>query len=118
MNFKQFDVLLVNFSPTVGHEQKGLRPCIVLETNGFSGQGSVSLVCPLTTQLKKVFSFETVIKPGSENGLSKKCKLLIRQLRVIDKKRISKKLGQLEKRYHRDILVSLAILFDFNQDFA
>ena len=117
MNFKQFDVLVVNFSPTVGSEQKGLRPCIVLETNGFAGHGSVTVVCPLTTQLKKVFSFEAVIKPSKQNGLSQECKLLTRQLRVIDKRRVTKKLGQIEAEYHKKILESLAILFDLRGDF-
>ncbi len=118
MELKQFDILLVNFSPTRGHEQEGVRPCVILETNGFRGQGSITLAAPLTTQLKKVFSIETVIAPSAQNGLKEKSKVLIRQLRVIDKARILKKLGRLEKRYHDSLLHSLAILFDLNRDFA
>jgi len=118
MEIKQFDVLVVNFSPTRGREQKGMRPCIVLETNGFRGEGSVTIVCPLTTQLKKIFSFETVIEPSSINGLTEVSKMLIRQLRVIDKTRITKKIGRLERKYHESVISAIAILFDIRGDFA
>lgn len=117
MRINQFDVLLVNLSPTRGSEQKGQRPCIVLDTNGFKGLGSVTVVTPLTTNLKKVFSIETVIEPSKINGLKEKSKILLRQLRVIDKERVIKKLGILEKRYHNKVLFSIEALFDIRKDF-
>ncbi len=30
---KRFDIVLVNLNPTKGHEQQGLRPCIVLQND-------------------------------------------------------------------------------------
>ena len=118
MKYKQFDVLLVNFSPTKGSEQRGMRPCVVLETNGFKDRGSITLVCPLTTNLNKLYSFETRIEPSKINGLSKPSKLMLRQLRVIDQARIHKKLGMLEPSYHDSIRESLKVLFDLNVDFS
>ena len=118
MKISQFDVLLVNFSPTKGSELRGERPCVVLETNGFRNQGSVTIVTPLTTQLKKVFSIETVIEPTKKNGLKEESKLMLRQLRVIDKARIIKKLGQLEEKHHDKILFSIEALFDLRKDFT
>lgn len=117
MHLKQFDVLLVNFSPTKGSEQRGTRPCIVLETNGFRDRGTITLVCPLTTNLKKLYSFETKIEPSKSNGLLESSKLMLRQMRVIDKNRIHKRLGALESKYYDSIRESLAILFDLNADF-
>ena len=117
MKYKQFDVLLVNFSPTKGSEQKGVRPCVVLETNGFQNRGSITLVCPLTSNLKKLFSFETKLQPSKNNGLTQASKLMLRQLRVIDQARIQKKIGCLEPKYHSAIRASLKVLFDLNGDF-
>lgn len=118
MQLKQFDILLVNFSPTKGSEQHGTRPCIILETNGFGERGSITIVCPLTTNLKKLYSFETRIEPSKLNGLSEASKLMLRQLRVIDQNRIHKRLGSLEPKYHASIRQSLSILFDLNGDFS
>ena len=118
MPLKHFDILLVNFSPTKGSEQRGTRPCIVLESNGFKDRGSITLVCPLTSNLKKLYSFETKIEPSKVNGLSESSKLILRQLRVIDRNRIYKHLGSLELKYHDSIRTSLSILFDLNGDFS
>jgi len=118
MPLKQFDVLLVNFSPTKGSEQRGTRPCVVLESDGFKDRGSITLVCPLTSNLKKLYSFEAKIEPSKLNGLSESSKLMLRQLRVIDQNRIYKHLGSLEPKYHGSILSSLNILFDLNGDFS
>jgi len=117
MQLKQFDILLVNFSPTKGSEQQGVRPCVVLETNGFRERGSITLVCPLTSNLKKLYSFETKIDPSKANGLSEASKLMLRQIRVIDQARIHKRLGALESKYHDSIRESLRVLFDLNADF-
>ena len=38
---------MVNLDPTEGHEQKGLRPALVLSTNAFNAFGVV-LVAPIT----------------------------------------------------------------------
>lgn len=118
MQLKQFDVLLVNFSPTKGSEQRGVRPCIVLESNGFKDRGSITVVCPLTTNLNKLYSFDTKIEPSKANGLSESSKLMLRQLRVIDRNRVHKRLGSLEPKYRDSIRESLSILFDLRADFS
>ena len=38
---------MVNLDPTQGHEQKGMRPALVLSTNAFNALGTV-LVAPIT----------------------------------------------------------------------
>jgi mRNA interferase MazF len=118
MTIKQFDVLLVDFSPIQGSEQDGIRPAIVLQTNGLADKGNITLVAPLTTNLKKVYSFEVRLPPTSQNGLREQSKMLIRHIRSIDKKRIIKHMGHLEKKYHKGLLHSISVLFDINQDFC
>jgi mRNA interferase MazF len=118
MRFNQFDILLANFSPTKGSEQSGLRPCIVLETNGFKDRGTITIVCPLTSNLKKLYSFETMIEPSKENGLTTPSKLMLRQMKVIDQSRVKKCLGHLEKKYHASVCNSISVLFDLNSDFS
>lgn len=45
--FGRGDVVMVNLDPTLGHEQKGMRPALVLSTNAFNTLGTV-LVAPIT----------------------------------------------------------------------
>ena len=33
---KQGDIAFVDFNPTIGHEQTGFRPCIVISNNVFN----------------------------------------------------------------------------------
>lgn len=118
MKLKQFDILLVQCSPTVGREQSGLRPCVVIESNAFGTQKEVTIVAPLTSNLKRIFSSETLVHPSGNNGLSLESKILFRQIRVIDKSRIVKKLGSLEPKHRASLLNSLELLFDLRQDFV
>jgi mRNA interferase ChpB len=45
--FERGDVVLVPFDPTMGHEQRGTRPALVLTTREFNRLGDV-LVAPIT----------------------------------------------------------------------
>ena len=46
---KQGDIAYVDFNPTKGHEQKGLRPCIVISNNIFNKNTKMVIVCPITS---------------------------------------------------------------------
>ena len=48
---KQGDIIYLDFNPTKGHEQKGLRPCIVL-TKPHRFLGYMMGVAPITNRLK------------------------------------------------------------------
>ncbi|MYM36686.1 type II toxin-antitoxin system ChpB family toxin [Duganella sp. FT94W] len=45
--FGRGDIVMVNLDPTEGHEQKGMRPALVLSTSAFNALGVV-LVAPIT----------------------------------------------------------------------
>lgn len=45
--FGRGDIVMVNLDPTQGHEQKGMRPALVLSTTEFNALGTV-LVAPIT----------------------------------------------------------------------
>jgi mRNA interferase ChpB len=45
--FDRGDIVLVTLDPTVGHEQRGNRPALVLTTKDFNALGDV-LVAPIT----------------------------------------------------------------------
>lgn len=52
VTYKQGDIIVMDFSPQRGHEQKGRRLAIVLSNNILNLHSSVALVCPITNTNK------------------------------------------------------------------
>lgn len=50
---QQGDIIFLNFDPTLGHEQKGKRPAIVISNNIFNKNTHMVIVCPITSNEKK-----------------------------------------------------------------
>lgn len=118
MNCTQFDIYDVNLNPTQGSEQKGIRPCVILQTNAVSDLGRTTLIAPLTSRkLEKVYPYEVLVPATTQNGLKQKSKAKLDQIRVIDKTRVQAKRGTLEKEYTQSILSAMDIIFDREGDF-
>ena len=45
---KQGNIILVDFDPQVGHEQKGRRPALVISNDLFNKYSEMAIVCPIT----------------------------------------------------------------------
>ena len=45
---KQGDIIKLDFSPQMGHEQAGYRPAVVVSNDFFNTRTSLVLVCPIT----------------------------------------------------------------------
>lgn len=117
MKLKQFDIWLTDLEPRFGSEQGGKRPVVIMETNGVQSAGATTIVIPLTSQIERVFSYDVIVEPSSFSGLSVRSKLMFRQIRVIDKARLKRKIGLLEKSYHPLCRERLKFLFDLDEEF-
>ena len=104
MNYKQFDIYNIDLNPTKGSEQRGNRPCLILQTNAVSHLGRTTLIAPFTTKkIKNIYPYEVEIIPSIINNLTEISKVKLDQIRVIDKTRIQEKMGTLEEAYHNNI---------------
>jgi mRNA interferase MazF len=54
------DIVWLNFTPQVGHEQAGHRPALVLSPAAYNSKTSLMICSPLTTQIKN-YPFEVFI---------------------------------------------------------
>lgn len=86
---------MVGLDPTVGHEQRGLRPCVVVSDPEVISDQRFPLMCvvPITGT-----SGEGVLYPAlapGRSGLAKPSYVLIDHLRSIDKRRIRRVFGAL-----------------------
>jgi mRNA interferase MazF len=90
-------VVLVELDPVVGHEQRGLRPCVVVSDPDVVSDQRFPLVCvvPVTGVPGEGLLYPP-LAPGN-SGLSKKSFALIDQLRSLDKRRIRRVFGELSR---------------------
>jgi len=86
---EQYSIYLVNLDPTIGHEIKKTRPCLIISPDEMNRHIATIIVAPMTT---KSHVYPTRIPLTFMN---KKGWIVLDQLRTIDKIRILKKLGKL-----------------------
>ena len=58
---QQGDIVLLDFNPTKGHDQKGYRPAIIVSNNIFNQNTKMAIVCPITST-EKDFPTHYVLK--------------------------------------------------------
>lgn len=73
------DILLINFNPTLGSKQAGIRPAIVVSTNGLHDASNRAFVCAITAN-----TIEWPTKVRLPDGLKTKGYVLTDQIRSID----------------------------------
>jgi mRNA interferase MazF len=90
-------VVVVELDPVLGHEQHGVRPCIVVSDPDVISDQRFPLVCvvPVTGTSGEGLLYPP-LAPG-QSGLAKESFALIDHLRSIDKRRIRRVFGELPK---------------------
>ena len=88
-------VVVVKLNPTIGHEQRGMRPCVVVSDPDVISDQRFPLVCvvPITGTPGEGLLYPP-LAPGN-SGLTKKSFALIDHLRSIDKRRVQRVYGEL-----------------------
>ena len=77
----------------VGPEQSGERPALVISPDLINEDSPVILVAAITSRnTEKVYPFEALIEPP-EGWLTGRSKVLLMQLRALDKRRIAGRYG-------------------------
>ena len=54
MIFEQGDIVKFSFDPTLGHEQAGYRPALVVSRDLFNANTKQIVVCPITSKAKQL----------------------------------------------------------------
>lgn len=88
-------VVVLSLDPAVGHEQKGVRPCVVVSAPEVIVEQRYPLLCvvPITGTQGEGALYPR-LEPGA-SGLSKSSFALIDQLRSVDKNRVTRFLGRI-----------------------
>lgn len=98
-NIRRGDIFWVDFDPSKATEIKKKRPALVCSHDVLNENSSRIIVAPLTSNLKKLYSFEYAIK---HNSLLEG-KVMLDQMRSIDKSRLGKKIDTLSLKEMQEI---------------
>jgi len=90
-------VVLVELDPTVGHEQRGTRPCVAVSDPVVNVDQRFPLIAVVpVTGTPGDGALYPELSPGA-SGLTKTSYALVDQLRSIDKRRIRRVFGRIRK---------------------
>ena len=83
--FSQYSIVLVNLDPTIGSEIKKTRPCVIISPNEMNFNINTIIGAPMTSKSR---NYPTRVKIDDNSYI------VLDQIRTIDKKRVIKKLGE------------------------
>ena len=109
---KQGEIWLVKFPPTK-EDRKPIRPCLVISDNIQNQYGKWIVVIPLTTEdIENIEPFEVFVKNTKENGLDYPSKLQLNYPRTVDRARLEKHLGVLNRKFIGELKKAWKTSFD------
>jgi len=114
MEIKRGDVVLVNLEFAKGSEQRGLRPCLIIQNNLGNKYSPTTIISPITS---KKFSREFATNVSllkEDSNLDRDSTVLLNQITTIDKSRIIKKFGFLDEELMRKVDLAIKISLDLN----
>jgi mRNA interferase MazF len=97
MTFRRSEVWLADLNPARGSEQAGTRPVLIFQNDLINKFTTTVLTIPFTTNLRRASLPSCVKVSKREGGLSSDSVALCHQLRVLDKSRLQRKLGELSE---------------------
>lgn len=90
------DIYYANLSPVVGSEQGGNRPVVIIQ-NDIGNKFSPTVIVAAITSVHKTSMPTHVQLDSKKYGLAKNSVVLLEQIRTIDKKRLTSKIGNLDR---------------------
>jgi len=102
-----FSIYWANLNPTVGREQSGHRPVLVI-SNDIENQMDIVTIIPITSRKKgrKIYPNEVLIDLNGKEAI-----LLCHQVRTVSKKRIEKKITNMDDKIKNRIIDVLCMRF-------
>lgn len=98
MDVRRYDIVQADLSGTVGSEQGGIRPVLVIQNDIGNLHSPTTIVMPFSTKTFKNPNqpTHTLIRSSADTGLKMDSILLGEQMRVISSKRIKRKIGSVK----------------------
>ena len=105
VDINRFDILLVSFDPSQGHEIKKTRPCVIVSPNEMNKYIKTLIVAPMTSKIRNYPTRIPVVFESKEGTIA------LDQIRTIDKSRIIRNIGTLDTKIANTVLETLGKMF-------
>jgi len=92
IEYLRYEVYLVNLDPTIGSEIKKTRPCVIISPNEMNFNISTVIIAPLTST-KRNYPTRVDCQIQGKAG-----QIVLDQIRTVNKRRLIKKIDDINKR--------------------
>lgn len=103
---KRGDIFWVNLDPAQKTEIKKNRPCVIISHDAMNEHYTRVIVAPITSNINKIYSFDHKLH---DNPLITG-KVLLHQIRTVDKSRLGKKITNLSLKEMSEIDLVLKLV--------
>jgi len=110
---KRGELYYADLSPVVGSEQGGLRPVLIIQNNVGNKYSPTVIAAAITSKINKARIPTHIELKSSDYGLPKDSVVLLEQLRTLDKRRLTEKIGKLDSVIMASVDTALLISLGF-----
>lgn len=103
------EIYWVDFGNTVGSEQSGKRPALVVQNDIGNYYSTTTIVVAITSQKKKPLPTHVSLKKNALNGLQSDSTIVCEQIRTIDKSRLLNKIGEVDCEKQKEVNKAMTI---------
>lgn len=115
VEIKRGNIVLCDLNPVVGTEQAGVRPVVIIQIDRANTISPHTIIAPFTSKIRRALLPSHVFVPSGIGGLTQNSVMLCEQIRVIDKSRIIKVMGQLDEDYMMQLKVALSNILGLDE---
>jgi mRNA interferase MazF len=101
----RFDIYLVQLDPTVGHEIRKTRPCLIISPDEMNRHINTVIVAPMTTR-GRLYPTRVPVRFKRKSG-----QIVLDQIRTVDRTRLVTRLGKVDQGTADNVLALLAEMF-------
>ena len=110
---KQFDIWIADLEPRRGTETGKIRPVLIVQTNLLIDHPS-TIVCPITTNVIPESEILRVHLTKGIANLKSDSDIMIDQVRAIDNRQLTSKVGELPKEFQIKVKENIRIILDLD----
>ena len=110
---KRGEIYYVNLSPVIGSEQNGIRPALIIQ-NDIGNKNSCTTIVAAITSSRTKHRLPTHVTFTSD-CLPYKSTVLAEQIRTVDKDRLGKRIGKIDRAAMKNVDHAIAMSFGIDK---
>jgi mRNA interferase MazF len=96
------EIYFVDFSPSRGSEQGGVRPGLIIQNDAGNLNSPTTIVAAISTQRRRTYPFHVQVTP-LDSGLPQQSVVKCEQIKTVDQSRLMRLAGSLNPAKMREV---------------